>query len=327
MDFSHCDKDVSQPSLCNRRQETKHHSVRCSPPIQKISSSIIKEFFDRLQDFHISRTDTLSEKYSSLMGIFDRVKSKEREDYDRSWKSFIKLTIAHFDNFERKELTIVKKYNEQLEKFLECRDMYEEEKKKNAFLETKFNEEILELNKVISGKDQALNKLEKVSKELKQKLDNKVKCESNEIYLYTQKQLLRDNALLTNDNKQFREHILQLEKEIDSLRAKDVKMMRLLFTLSRKGIAINDILENELKSNQNTIQDNMETYKEEPSSINDSIYGPIYVEPRKTAHKPEIVPALNLTNINNSYCNFISDESSKKEIKVNSNFSEQNFSE
>jgi len=134
---------------------------------------------------------------------------------------------------------------------------------------------------------------------------------------------LRDNTLLTNDNKQLRDNVHQLEKEIDSLKAKDIKMMKLLFTLSRKGIAINEMLENEFKSNQNTIHDTINTEKEEePSSTNDSMYGPIYVEPRIIMNKPQVVPPLNLTNINNSDCNFMS-ETSKNDIKLTSNLSEQ----
>ncbi len=284
--------------------------------------------FDNLDNFikNAKKLNNFSELYSNLPGIFDKLRSKEcklgrasdRIDFfDKIWKQFITATIEHFVNLEKEEKSIRNKFNEQVEKYVNLHSSLENERLKVSNLESFYKSEIEAFKKILSEKDK---KIKESLSELNKVLAIKDKCESNEIYLYSQKQLLRDNKVLTNENKQLRESVIKLEKDLENLKVKEVKMMKILFTLSRKGVAINDIVDNELtteykkdKKSSDITSIELERDRSENVSINDSMYTPIYTEPAKVVKKPEKVPFLDLYNINNSILNFNSEETINKD--------------
>ena len=113
--------------------------------------------------------------------------------------------------------------------------------------------------------------------------------------------------------------------------------MKILFTLSRKGISINELVEKELSSElkfkEETNSQETGKNKDESISINDSMFSPLYIDNNsKTPNKPEIVPSLNLIDINDSMLQFASEDTTNKEkliicsnTKVRSDLTDDNI--
>ena len=306
---------------------------------------ILKEVFDNIEMFekNFQVQSKISDKYKHLLGIFDGIKLKESicdfvsekiNNYDRIWRNFFELTIHYIENLENEKLSIKEKYNDQVDKLTTFHTVYENEKNKSFNQECHFKSEQKKFNKILHDKEKQIAEMEKTFKEYNKKLAIKEECDTNEIYLYNQKQLLRDNKLLSTENKQLRDSVSKLEKEIENLKIKEVKIMKILFSLSRKGIAINDIVENELSSELkfnvkfkgDSSSQEIEKDKDETISINDSMYTPLYIDSeKKNVIKPGIVPSLNLYNINNSFMNFASDETTKIEKILSSNMKAKSY--
>ena len=321
----------------------------CQITLKNIKNkNIFKEMFHKLEEFEKNTQvhSKLSDKYIDLLGIFDTMKLKEsnydwgsdkNELYFKIWRNFLEQTINNIKILEKEELSIWKIYDDQVEKLSKLQALLENQKTKGYNQDLYYKSEQMKINKILNEKDKLIADLEKTLKELNKKLGVKEKCDTNELYLYTQKQLLRDNNLLTTENKFLRESVSKLEKEIESLKLKEVKIMKILFTLSRKGISINELVEKELSSElkfkEETNSQETGKNKDESISINDSMFSPLYIDNNsKTPNKPEIVPSLNLIDINDSMLQFASEDTTNKEkliicsnTKVRSDLTDDNI--
>lgn len=173
-------------------------------------------------------------------------------------------------------------------------------------------QEIQELNNLIQTRDIYIKDMEvlvnnmnaKFCKNYMESIDNN---SADEVNFYTHKQLLRDFKNLSLENKGLRELNTRLEKENNIRKDKEMKIMQLLYTLNKKGIPIDDIV-GEIKTEQSDNNNfneasflSSDPFGRENKSIDNSIYTPINIDPPKFQKKPDMIPTLNLNNINDQF--------------------------
>lgn len=122
--------------------------------------------------------------------------------------------------------------------------------RKNKDQVTKLQNEINSLKNTIKQQNECIQGLEKELSALKT-----TQTESNEYEEYAKKQLLRNVEILSNENNQLRE-------EIEKYKNKVVKMMKLLYNMSKKGISVDvmvDCAEEDINDNNNNDNNNTNT--------------------------------------------------------------------
>ena len=141
---------------------------------------------------------------------------------------------------------------------------------------------------------------------------------NNELNLYYQKQFIRDKQILLNENKSLFDKINELERIVKYQKDKEIKLMKVLFNLKKQGINIDEILQEEIKKDnniKNNINNNNKLINEKNDQENkqnisiatscvsfDSLISvPIYIDKPSNFIKPETIPLLNLKNINNKF--------------------------
>jgi hypothetical protein len=125
---------------------------------------------------------------------------------------------------------------------------------------------------------------------------------------------LRDLNMLNNENISLKEQNNNVKNELDIIKEKEMKMMKILYVLNKKGIQIEEILENELiispdnQSSYHSTIDHKRNYNNNDDSLDQTqeidesaLFLPITLEPPKVFLKPKMIPNLNLTNINSMH--------------------------
>jgi hypothetical protein len=184
--------------------------------------------------------------------------------------------------------------------------------------------EIKELKSMLETKDQKLIDLEKTTTQITKEKEGEIKNMKNnymsnneenseidkdheELLLYQNKQLMRDYKNLSSENKNLRDFIAQLEKDMKTSKDKEVKIMHILYTLKKKGVAIENLLSEEFPKELAEISLNFKAnrkYLEIPEtsrSLDNSMYTPICIDSPCYFKKPDKIPSLNLDNINSLY--------------------------
>lgn len=162
---------------------------------------------------------------------------------------------------------------------------------KSNELITKLTTEVNQLKAQITQQDDYVRSLEKEIVELKMN-----KNENNEYEEYTKKQMLRSVKILEVENKQLRE-------EIENYKAKEIKMMKMLYNMSKKGIPIEEMIN---CAEEDVQESKLDTDK---TNLSSTTFTPIILQEQiKQAslassldHKPDVVPKLNLDTLNNKY--------------------------
>ncbi len=111
---------------------------------------------------------------------------------------------------------------------------------------------------------------------------------------YQNKQLIRENKSLKSENIKLFHEKTEINKLVDELKNKEEKLMRILYSLNKKGKIIDQVFEQNTSINNNKSLDNI-------SCSESDIYLPITLEPPKDLHKLEQIPLLNLTDINENF--------------------------
>jgi len=254
----------------------------------------LENYFNKNSIFENAKQDKFPKKIKDL--------SKPRQTI-HSYNNISHLNNNNF-NFQIVELS-----NLELEKL-----------KKNIIEKDK---EIKELKIMLDSKDQNTNELEKMIQAMREKESEVKNLKNNyisnneenieidkdheELLLYQNKQLMRDFKNLSSENKNLREFISQLEKEIKSSKDKEMKIMHILYTLKKKGVSIESLLSEEFPKELAEISLNFKAnrkYLEIPEtsrSLDNSMYTPICIDSPCNFKKPDKIPTLNLDNINNLY--------------------------
>jgi len=114
--------------------------------------------------------------------------------------------------------------------------------------------------------------------------------------------------MLVSENKGLFNKLSEMEKLLNFQKEKEIKLMKVLFFLNKQGIPIDDIIENQLISEKSEINENSEINREnnfsplESSKSMDSLmYLPLTLTKPSSYTKPEVIPLLNLRDINNKY--------------------------
>lgn len=140
--------------------------------------------------------------------------------------------------------------------------------------------------------------------------------ETDEIMLYDQKQFIREKKLLLNENKSLFHKISEMERLLSIQKEKEIKLIKVLFFLNKQGIPIDEIIQNEIVNEKSILVDdnnfnndaananvNNNLVPIETSKSMDSLmFLPITLEkPKKVFTKPEVIPVLDLKNINRKF--------------------------
>lgn len=163
---------------------------------------------------------------------------------------------------------------------------------------TKSNELITKLTTEVNHLKAQLNQQDDYVKSLEREIDElkMSKNETNEYEEYTKKQMLREVKILEVENK-------QLKEEIENYKAKEIKMMKMLYNMSKKGIPIEEMINCAEEDVQETKLDTDKT------NLSSTTFTPIILQDQvkqsslasSLDHKPEAVPKLNLDTLNNKY--------------------------
>lgn len=165
----------------------------------------------------------------------------------------------------------------------------------------KFKEELIEKDKMISQRDAEIIKLKDqlqsqakymkdIEKELVSLKENKQ--EENEYDEYAKKQMVRNVKLLSAENR-------QLHEEITEFKNKEIKLMKLLFEMKKRGIPIEDMIDcvDDSISNTNNINNQLSNNSEISVTFTPLI---LNTEDNFTV-KPEMIPKLNFNQLNEKY--------------------------
>lgn len=145
----------------------------------------------------------------------------------------------------------------------------------------------------------------------KSNLENKTMenlSEQIELSLYDHKQFIRDKQLLISENKNLFNKLSETEKLLNLHKEKEIKLMKVLFYLNKQGIPIDEIIQNQLLSDKSQFDEfsqinaeNNFTPLESSKSMDSLMYLPITLTQPNSYTKPDVIPVLNLRNINNNY--------------------------
>lgn len=330
-----------------------------SLPSDKIHMHLefLESFFSELDKYNLEHHGNLKANYNSLFQlhkifeVVDNLNKNKNEGYTKYsivWKTFltnidaiscknnfinnINLSTKNVINNNKEQVTSNEhKLDELKNDYKKLKSQMKEEIKdiKNKLKEK--DKEIKEMNNTLEGKDKYIKDLEIVINDMNKKVSQSQEAnndnENNELHFYSHKQLLRDYNMLNSENKNLREVNNKLESEINMRKEKEIKIMKLLYYLNKKGIAIDEILENEINDDEKTFDDALATEqsiifsdsKLMNKSVDSSMYLPLSLEPiKKSSIKPERVPNLNLTDINSKYnSDYLSPTGKKPNPKVN----------
>lgn len=153
--------------------------------------------------------------------------------------------------------------------------------------------EIAQLKTHLSQRDDYIRSLENEIINLKSNA-----MENNEYEEYAKKQMLRNVKSLTSENEQLRE-------EIENYKQKEIKMMKILYNMSKKGIPIEEMIncaEEDIGDTDNNKLDTEKTNHSSttftPISLNEQIKG---VSLASSLEQKPAIPKLNLDTLNNKY--------------------------
>lgn len=133
--------------------------------------------------------------------------------------------------------------------------------------------------------------------------------EQNEILLYDQKQFIREKRLLVSENKSLFEKIGELEKLLNIHKEKEIKLMKVLFFLNKQGVPIDDIIKNQVipdktprgEISQISINETNQSQNESFKSVESLMFYPITLSKPALFEKPQIIPNLDLKDINKKF--------------------------
>lgn len=165
---------------------------------------------------------------------------------------------------------------------------------------TKFKEELIEKDKLLSLKDLEIHRLkdqlqlqDKQIKDFEKELIlmKENKQEENEYDEYAKKQMVRNVKLLSAENRQLHEEIVEYKN-------KEIKLMKLLFEMKKRGIPIEEMIEtvDDLNSNTN-INAELSNNSEASATFTPLI---LNTEDNFTV-KPKMIPKLNFNQLNEKY--------------------------
>ena len=146
---------------------------------------------------------------------------------------------------------------------------------------------------------------------------------NNELFLYDQKQFIREKKLLINENLTLCEKINEMDTIINLQKDKEIKLMKLLFYLNKQGIPIDDIIQNEINCEKSLMDDNNLKPLESSKSLDSSIFLPLTLDKPFAFIKPDHIPILNLKNINSQYN--LEYGSPKVALNYQSSFTDPNY--
>ncbi len=151
--------------------------------------------------------------------------------------------------------------------------------------------------------------------------------DQTELLLYDQKQFIRERRLLVSENKSLFEKINEMEKLLNFQKEKEIKLMKLLFFLNKQGIPIDEIIQTHILPEKSGREENSQLMRESnqtPSgsykSMESLMYMPITLDKPMPYVKPQIIPVLDFTDINNKF----NMEYDSCRLKSNSNCNDSN---
>lgn len=305
----------------------------------------------------ISPSDSSVFNFNKIFDIFDKNNTPGYEKLSNIWKNFllsldktasmlpgknnfinnINLSTQNVINNNNSNLSINNENNGNSLLFEQLKNDYNNLKiqmrEELNIINNKLKEkdrEIKELNSLLERKDKYIKDLEIMLNDINKKFDQdrsatlkspQANGEADEYLYYSHKQLMRDFKMLSQENKNLRDSNNQLETELNQRKEKEIKIMQLLFYLNRKGIPIEEIIENESFADvlgSNPHDDNSSIYNKNLSpshsiaeigkilnkSAESTLFTPITIDPpisKTLIKKPEKIPALNLDNINSKF--------------------------
>jgi len=207
---------------------------------------IMDNFFSDLENFNIQKDNNLCNLLKLLRRKYDAENNNYKisimtiiSKYSKIWKTFC-LSIEEKlksileeklpnKNNEANNINLYIEKNEKLNKYLKEKQDEINLLKGTLEKEMKFNQE-LQIN--IS--------------DLNKKILNQKHSENQENQLYNYKQSLRDYNLLLNENKGLREELNALNKDISAKKEKEVKIMKILFMLTKRGVPVEEMIGKEM---------------------------------------------------------------------------------
>ncbi len=133
--------------------------------------------------------------------------------------------------------------------------------------------------------------------------NNKFSIDDAGSFLNIRMQLIEERKQFLLENNYLFDKIIELENALNIQKEKQLKLMKVLFFLNKQGIPINDIIQNQILSNNKNIGDIEHNIKnssiiQSNRSIESLMYLPITLEKPNAFSKLTIIPSLNLKNIN-----------------------------
>lgn len=317
----------------------------------------------KTQKFEFFEFDKLFQIFDQIGANMSLDENKKIAGYSQIWKSFLQNLekIFYFKSTSKEAVKHIPKTNKELSnsktkqtihaynnishlnnnnfnfQIVDASNLEFEKLKKNLMDKEK---EIKDLKSLLEKRDKKIKEIEKSKISIKEKpnlknnymshnigenLNIEADKDQEELICYQNKQLLRDYKNLCSENKNFRDVISQLEKDIKACKEKEIKIMHILYSLNKKGVLAENLLSEEFPKEladlnlnfkaSRKVSENIETSR----SLDNSMYTPICIDsPPCFFKKPDKIPLLNLNNINNLYNkDFLSPSKMKEKKNMN----------
>ena len=254
---------------------------------------------------NIERVFKMNSNFSTLKQ--DRFLNRSKQPINAKQTINAYNNISHLNN-NNFNFQIVEASNlecERLKKSLDEKDKAIREFK--ILLENKdkkmkeFENSLMQVNKQTSNKNNYLtNNIELRNLE-------SIDLDQEELEMYQNKQLMRDFKNLSSENKNLREVISNLERDMKVSKEKEMKIMHILYSLKKKGVKVESLISEEFPKELTDISKNLVASRktsensETNRSLDNSMYTPICIDSPYNFKKPDKIPSLNLDNINSLY--------------------------
>jgi hypothetical protein len=208
--------------------------------------------------------------------------------------------------------------------FIGPKNNCENQVKKNDYKNTNINN--LSKDKKVSNENEFKITLNEEADNLfiKKKTTDTIIDEQTELLLYDRKQFIRERRLLIGENKSLFDKVNEMEKTINFQKEKEVKLMKLLFFLNKQGFPIDEIIQNHVLTeksdrdgNRSLMRESAKTPISSYQSMDSLMYLPITLDKPMPYVKPQVIPILDFTDINNNFN--LEYDSGQKSIHLNNN--------